>query len=68
MKAKNPKIKIKKKLLDIVYELKDGRTESNTFGGHFEDEFLIQYISERVAKLKLGDKLIISPRECVEIN
>lgn len=61
-------IKTKKKLLDIVYELKDGRSESITFGCHFTDEYLIKYISERVAKLKLGDKLIISPREVVEIK
>jgi len=61
-------IKTKKKLLDIVYELKDGRSESITYGGNFNDEYLIKHISEKVAKLKLGDKLIISPRECVEIN
>jgi hypothetical protein len=55
---KQKSIKTKKKLLDIVYELKDGRSEIITYGGNFNDEYLIKNISEKVAKLKLGDKLI----------
>jgi hypothetical protein len=64
---KKPTIK-KKNYLDIVLEDKEGRTESVIYGGGLNDEYLINYISEKVSKLKLGQKLLIKPMEILSNN
>lgn len=64
---KKPTIK-KKNYLDIVLEDKEGRTESIIYGGGFNDEYVIKYISEKVSKLKLGQKLLIKPMEILSNN
>ena len=66
-KKTSPKKKpIHKGYIDIDYELKDGRSESVTWHGNLQDTYLIQHIAERVARLKLGDKLTIKTREVIK--
>ena len=62
IESKNKKVK-KKKLLEIIIEDKDGRTASFVYGGCYDDEYVINWITGRLPKLKLGQKLILKPME-----
>jgi len=58
----------KKQMFDIVLEDREGRTESVTYGGSCNDEYLIKYIAEKLSKIKLGQKLTIKLYETFENN
>ena len=65
-KNKSKEKPIKKGYLDVVLKDKDGRSESVTYYGYYDDEYLIKYIAEKISKLKLGWKLTIEPMEILK--
>ena len=66
-KKSKPKEKpIKKGYLDVVLKDKDGRSESVTYYGYYDEEYLIKLVAEKISKLKLGWKLTIKPMEILK--
>lgn len=58
----------KKQYLDITLEDKLGRKQSITYGGGYDDEYVFKYITEKVSKIKRGQKLSIEAYEILKNN